>query len=200
MDWQRRTSRIGNRRIKFLTIESGTNPVQSLPSMKRVHVVGCKNSGKTTLIVELVSELTARGYRVGTIKHSSHRHELDVPGKDSHRHRLAGGSPAAAITETMIALHLPLHAGESAYTLLERHYEECDLVLVEGGLDSTAPKVEVWRRVMGNKAIARERDDVVAVVTDDAVEVDVPCWPRSNVSELADRIVALTGSPRTAKF
>jgi hypothetical protein len=53
--------------------------------------------------------------------------------------------------------------------------------------------------VMGNKAIARERDDVVAVVTDDAVEVDVPCWPRSNVPELADRIVALMGSPRTSQ-
>jgi molybdopterin-guanine dinucleotide biosynthesis adapter protein len=168
-----------------------------MSSMKRVHVVGCKNSGKTTLIVELVSELTARGYRVGTIKHSSHRHELDVPGKDSHRHRLAGGSPAAAITETMIAVHLPVREGESAYALLERHYEGCDLVLVEGGLDSTAPKVEVWRRVMGNSPIARERDDVVAVITDDSIDIDVPCWPRSNVPELANLIVALTESALT---
>jgi molybdopterin-guanine dinucleotide biosynthesis adapter protein len=168
--------------------------VQSMASMKRVHVVGCKNSGKTTLIVELVSELTARGFRVGTIKHSSHRHELDVPGKDSHRHRLAGGSPAAAMTDTMIALHLPLPKGESAYALLERHYEGCDLVLVEGGLDSVAPKVEVWRRVMGNSPIARERDDVVALITDDSIDINIPRWPRSNVRELADRIVALTKS------
>jgi molybdopterin-guanine dinucleotide biosynthesis protein B len=167
-----------------------------MSGMKRVHVVGCKNSGKTTLIVELVRELTARGYRVGTIKHSSHRHELDVPGKDSHQHRLAGGSPAAAITETMIALHLPLHEGESAYALLERHYEGCDLVLVEGGLDSTAPKVEVWRRVMGNKPNAKGRGDVDAVVTDDSIDIDLPCWPRSNVKELADHILVLAGSRR----
>jgi len=162
--------------------------------MKRVHVVGCKNSGKTTLIVDLVRELTARGYRIGTIKHSSHRHELDVPGKDSHLHRLAGGSPAAAITETMIALHVPVPDCESAYALLERHYGDCDLVLVEGGLDSTAPKVEVWRRVMGNTPLARGRDDIVAVVTDDTLDIGIPCLPRSRIAEVADRILELAGA------
>ena len=50
--------------------------------MNRIHIVGCKNSGKTTLIVDVLPELVARGYRVGAIKHSSHRHEVDVPGKD----------------------------------------------------------------------------------------------------------------------
>ena len=56
----------------------------------RIHVVGRRNHGKTTLLVELVEELCRRGLRVGTLKHSSHTHELDTPGKDSHRHRLAG--------------------------------------------------------------------------------------------------------------
>lgn len=162
--------------------------------MRRVHIVGCKNSGKTTLIVDLVTELTARGYRVGTIKHSSHRHELDVPGKDSYRHRVAGGAPAAAITETMIALHLPLRTGESAYSRLEPHYADCDVVLVEGGLDSVAPKVEVWRRVLGNAPIAHQREDIVAIVTDDPVEAAVPRWPRSNVPELVERILALAAT------
>jgi molybdopterin-guanine dinucleotide biosynthesis protein B len=55
-----------------------------------VHVIGRKNSGKTTLICELVRELCSQGYRVGSIKHTSHRHEFDTPGKDSQRHRVAG--------------------------------------------------------------------------------------------------------------
>ncbi len=53
---------------------------------RRIHIVGRKNSGKTTLIVELVSHLTNLDYRVGTIKHTHHHHELDTPGKDSFRH------------------------------------------------------------------------------------------------------------------
>jgi len=161
--------------------------------MRRVHVVGCKNSGKTTLIVDLVRELTKRGYRVGTIKHSSHRHELDVPGKDSHRHRTAGGSPAAAITETMVAVHFPVQEGATVYEQLESFYDGCDLVIVEGGLDSRAPKVEVWRSVLESPPVAPTHDEIAAVITDDALDVCVPCWPRSDVPRVADGILALAG-------
>lgn len=47
--------------------------------MKRIHIVGRRNSGQTTLIVEQVTEFTLRGYCVGTIRHSHHQHELDTP-------------------------------------------------------------------------------------------------------------------------
>ena len=46
--------------------------------MKRLHIIGGKNHGKTTLVVELVEEFTRRGMTVGTIKHTHHQHELDV--------------------------------------------------------------------------------------------------------------------------
>ena len=63
-----------------------------------VAIVGRHNSGKTTFIVKLIAELTARGYDVGSVKHHSHPgFEIDIPGKDSYRHREAGA------TETVIA-------------------------------------------------------------------------------------------------
>ena len=48
--------------------------------MNRIHIIGRKNHGKTTLIVELIEEFTRLGLSVGAIKHTSHSHELDVPG------------------------------------------------------------------------------------------------------------------------
>ena len=49
------------------------------------------NSGKTTLIVKLIEELVARGHDVGSVKHHSHAgFTIDIPGKDSYRHRAAG--------------------------------------------------------------------------------------------------------------
>jgi molybdopterin-guanine dinucleotide biosynthesis protein MobB len=36
-------------------------------------ISGWKNSGKTGLTVRLVEELTARGYRISTIKHAGRR-------------------------------------------------------------------------------------------------------------------------------
>ena len=44
--------------------------------MRRLHIIGRKNHGKTQLVVELVEELTVRGLRVATIKHTHHHHEL----------------------------------------------------------------------------------------------------------------------------
>ena len=45
-----------------------------------IAVVGRHNSGKTTLVVKLIEELTARGRDVGSVKHH-HRlgFEFDVP-------------------------------------------------------------------------------------------------------------------------
>jgi len=76
--------------------------------MRRLHIVGRKNSGKTTFIVELVRYFTSSGLRIGTIKHTHHQHELDTPGKDSHRHREAGAQVVGILSRAMSAVFLPL--------------------------------------------------------------------------------------------
>ena len=60
--------------------------------MKIWGVVGWKNSGKTGLMERLVAEFTARGLTVSTLKHAHHAFDVDQPGKDSHRHRVAGAT------------------------------------------------------------------------------------------------------------
>ncbi len=83
--------------------------------MRLIHIVGRRNHGKTTLIVDLVEEYARRGIAVGTIKHSSHAHELDTPGKDSYRHRQAGAAAAAVITAELLGVWLPRRAGADPY-------------------------------------------------------------------------------------
>lgn len=56
--------------------------------MKIVSVAGTKNTGKTTLVTILVSELVRRGFRVGTVKHTHVK--LDLEEKDTWKHREAG--------------------------------------------------------------------------------------------------------------
>ncbi|MCK4847203.1 MAG: molybdopterin-guanine dinucleotide biosynthesis protein B, partial [Deltaproteobacteria bacterium] len=55
-----------------------------------ISIVGLSGSGKTTVLEKLITELSERGLKVGTIKHSCHPHPVDAPGKDSWRHREAG--------------------------------------------------------------------------------------------------------------
>ncbi len=161
--------------------------------MRVLHVVGRQHNGKTTLICDLVRELQRRGLRVGTIKHSSHDHELDREGKDTYRHRLAGASPVAVVAARQIAVYVPRAEDEDPIQRLEPLFAACDLVLVEGFVEREGRKVEVWRREIGKPLLAAERADIVAVVSDDAPEITRPVWPRSDVSRLASEILRLVG-------
>jgi molybdopterin-guanine dinucleotide biosynthesis protein B len=157
----------------------------------RLHIVGGKNHGKTGLIVQLVGEFTRRGRRVGTVKHTSHEHELDTPGKDSHQHRTAGAVASAIIAPSLYAVYLPvdkdrLPARSQAYSVLAPLFAECDLVLVEGDLSSGMPCLEVWRAAREMEPLAASRSGIVAVVSDDRPAVAVPILPRSDVAALAD--------------
>ena len=168
-----------------------------MPPLKRVHVVGRKNSGKTTLIVELVELLTARGLVVGTIKHTHHHHELDIPGKDSYKHRQAGAAPVAILSPGMTAVFQPAEPSEEPpnYEWLSPMFAACDLVLVEGDLRASAPRVEVWREACGSAPYAATDSAIAAIISNDAIDVGLPIWKRHPLDDTAMRIVALAERP-----
>lgn len=160
--------------------------------MKRLHIVGGKNHGKTTLIVDLVQELSRRGWAVGTIKHTHHHHELDVPGKDSYRHRSAGASAVGILSPAMTAIFLPVHQDEAGdndrYAPFASLFQQCRIVLVEGDSQTTAPKIEVWRSEMGTPPLASRNRSIMALVTDDASLTSTIVLPRGDVARVADWI------------
>jgi molybdopterin-guanine dinucleotide biosynthesis adapter protein len=162
--------------------------------MKRIHILGRKNHGKTTLVVELVEHLTARGLRVGTIKHTHHSHELDTPGKDSHRHREAGASVVGILSRGMSAVFWAPEASAAAgpadrYEKFAPHFACCDLVIVEGDTQTTGIKVEVWREAVGSTPMAKDDATIAAVISDDDPQVNVPVWPRKKIAAIADEVL-----------
>lgn len=161
--------------------------------MQLIHIIGRKNNGKTTLIVELVQELKRRGVKVATLKHSGHDHELDTPGKDSYRHHAAGGDPAVVMTRNKMAVYIGREPGDDSLALLAPLFAGSDLVLVEGYVDGPGVKIEVWRDEVGTEPLFRERDDIVAVVTNDVVETDLPVWSRKDIATLAGHVARLAG-------
>ena len=157
-----------------------------------LHVVGRKNHGKTTLVLALLEALRARGLRVGSVKHTGHEHELDTPGKDSYRHRLAGASPVAMVSAQLTAVYLPDLDPDRPYDALAPLYAGCDLVLVEGHLEGPGPKVEVWRAAGGTPPLAGERADIAALISDDDPELPgaVPRWRRDDLDTLIGHLEA----------
>lgn len=113
-----------------------------------IAVVGRKNSGKTTLLVRVVAELTRRGSRVATLKHGHHAMQIDEPGRDSWRHMHEGGAEAVILVSgSRVALVERNSEEPDPEALIRRFYtgRGYDLVLVEGYKHGPFPKVEVHR-------------------------------------------------------
>jgi len=146
---------------------------------------GWSGSGKTTLIEQLIPRLTARGLTVSLIKHAHHSFEIDRPGKDSHRHRVAGCSEVLITSGLRWALIHELR-GESQLTLAAAlaRLSPCDLVLVEGFKASPIPKLEVWRESLGKPLLHPEDPYIVAVATDAPLEVRDAVLPAFGLDHL----------------
>jgi len=131
-------------------------------------IVGWKNSGKTTLVEALVAEFARRGLRVSTIKHAHHEFDIDVPGKDSHRHRTAGASQVLIASRTRRALMSEIRdEPEPSLDELLRQLDPCDLVLVEGFKNGNHPKIEVLRDANFDLRLADRDPTIAAVATND---------------------------------
>ncbi|MFY0614115.1 MAG: molybdopterin-guanine dinucleotide biosynthesis protein B [Hyphomicrobiaceae bacterium] len=154
-----------------------------------IGIVGWKNSGKTTLAVRLVEELTRRGLRIATIKHAHHALRLDEEGTDSARHRAAGAAQVAVVSQKRWALMT--EGPEPDFADVVAQLEPCDLIVVEGYKSQPIPKIEARRRGSEPGAGLAERDDrVVAIAADYAVEgAKVPVFKLDDVGAIADFVV-----------
>ena len=128
---------------------------------------GWSGSGKTTLIEQVIPRLSALGFVVSLVKHAHHSFDVDQPGKDSFRHRLAGCREVLVSSPTRWALMHELR-GTPEMTMQEalRRLSPCDLALVEGFKTAPIPKLEVWRAAVGKPLLHPIDPHILAIATD----------------------------------
>lgn len=165
--------------------------------MQRViGVTGWKNSGKTTLVERLVRELTARGYRVSTVKHAHHSFDVDHEGTDSFRHRSAGAGEVAIVSQARLALIRELgNAEEPTLDAVLAMMAPCDLVIVEGYKREPIVKIEIRRREARDTAPLCAGDPLVAAIVSDApvAETHLPAFGIDDIEAVADFVERATG-------
>jgi molybdopterin-guanine dinucleotide biosynthesis adapter protein len=162
---------------------------------KVIGVAGFKNAGKTTLVEKLVTELTRRGHRISTVKHAHHSFDIDHEGRDSFRHRKAGASEVAVVSQHRWAI---IHESRSeAPPSLEdilAKLAPCDLVIVEGYKRDGHDKIEVRNIELDHPKLAGDDPTVVAIAANGLIgDEAVPVFDRDDVSALASFIIAHMG-------
>ena len=154
-------------------------------------ISGWKNSGKTTLTSALIRELSARGYRVSSVKHAHHNVDVDQQGTDSYKHRAAGASEVMLATSKRFALMHEIAEEEGEFELGEllEKMSEVDLILVEGFKSSDIPKIQTIRQVSLDNSGKESINNIVAYATDMRKETELPVLDIDNVSIIADFII-----------
>ena len=147
--------------------------------------VGRSGSGKTTVIERLVQELRRRGRRVGVLKHHFHASLVDQEGKDTWRYEVVGASPVTIVSAVQTAVFFQTEKETPMDVVLAQHYRDVDIVLVEGYRWTDKPKIEVHRSARSDELLCAP-DEIIALVSDKAWDVDVPRFDLDDIPAIAD--------------
>jgi molybdopterin-guanine dinucleotide biosynthesis protein B len=144
--------------------------------MRVFGIAGWSGSGKTTLLVRLIPELTRRGLRVATVKHTHH----DVRVGDASMRALAeaGAEQVLVASSRRFALlnEHPPNLPEPSLDQLCGQVRGIDLLLVEGFKGAPHPKIEVWDPALGKPLLAPTEPSILAIAADQPVSGGG--WPR----------------------
>jgi molybdopterin-guanine dinucleotide biosynthesis protein B len=122
-------------------------------------VYGESDSGKTTLIVQLVTRLSKEGYQIATVKQTNKEISMDTKNKDTWRHHQAGAGLVvfSSRSETNFLLDKSLSFSEMLQSISDLG---CfDLILVEGADDPDIPKIQVGPCKKRSNTIATYNDN-----------------------------------------
>lgn len=156
-----------------------------------VAFVGGHDSGKTTLLLELVPRLRELGLAVGAVKHTSRDLEDDVPGKDSQRLGASGPVAWALVTPHRATVRREI-AGADVEDFIRREFSDCDLVLIEGFKSLRIPKVEVTRAGAARPPI----EGALVRVSDDPAADSVPTYRFDDKEGIVAAVLRLAGLDR----
>lgn len=160
-----------------------------------IGITGWKDTGKTTMVAALVTEFTARGMDVSTVKHAHHSFEIDQEGRDSWKHRKAGAKETALVSSRRWALMHELKGdNEPSLDDILLKLAPCDLVIAEGFKRSGHPKIEMVRKTQtgGPKEtpIWPGDDTVIAIISPDQVpNCSLPVFDPNATGIIADFIL-----------
>ena len=120
-----------------------------------ISIVGKQNAGKTTLLKKLIPKLKDQGYRVGTLKYNIRKFDIDHEGKDTYKYSNSGADSVAISTQSEFVVMKKIANPLTLHEIIEAHFNDVDVVLVEGYREDDYPKI----RIIGSQDTNRDKTD-----------------------------------------
>ena len=156
-------------------------------------VCGKRNSGKTTLICNLIKEFVNMNKSVAVIKHTSHDHPFDTEGKDTYNFKNSGASATLIYSPLKYMIVKNYHKSEDERDDIIKFInslKEYDIIILEGFKHfNNIPKIEVFRTDVSDKPLCND-SSLKAIVTNDLnYKSEVPIFDINNLSSIIDFII-----------
>ena len=104
---------------------------------------GSSNSGKTTLITNIIRRFTEDDYNVSSIKQTTHPYSIDSPGKDTYKHAEAGAElvcfQSAVETSFIVKEQMDINSILKIITCIGTF----DIIIIEGAKNDQIQKIRL---------------------------------------------------------
>ncbi|WP_096156736.1 MULTISPECIES: molybdopterin-guanine dinucleotide biosynthesis protein B [Bacillus] len=158
--------------------------------MKVIQIVGFQNSGKTTLVENVIRRLTCKGLEVATIKHHGHGGAPDYgPRRDSLKHMEAGSTISTVEGSGGIQLVSNSRGWNLERILSFYKFLGTETVIVEGYKREKYPKIVILRSKQ-DLHLLKELSDIIAVVVwgDLEIKEEIPVFHITDTEKLLEWI------------
>jgi molybdopterin-guanine dinucleotide biosynthesis protein B len=155
-------------------------------------ITAYSGTGKTSLLKELIPLLNQEGIRIGLIKHTHHKVDVDTPGKDSYELRKAGARQTMVASDTRWALMTENQEEEMpslSWLAEQMNPALVDLILVEGFKAEPVPKIALFRSDTGKDWHTLIDDYVIAVASNEKLDMTLPLLDINKPASVAAFIV-----------
>ena len=150
-----------------------------------ISIVGKQNAGKTTLLKKLIPKLKDHGYRVGTLKYNIRKFDIDHEGKDTYKYSNSGADSIAISTQSEFVVMKKTTNPLTLHEIIETHFNDVDVVLVEGYREDNYPKI----RIIGSQDTNRDKTDSENELLLVNVKTENSCFSTDNINRAKDFIV-----------
>ncbi len=158
--------------------------------MKTIAVIGWKNSGKTTLVSNLVNHFNEKKLKVGVIKHAHHTFDIDHPNTDSYKIRNAGSYKTTIVSEKRLAHIEEKNTPEIDIEELIQLNKGCDILIFEGFKKiKKLSKIEVSLTKNNKELLYKSFDNIKLLVSDDKLEHPIKVLRHEQIHEIVKEIL-----------